>query len=143
MPSPESEDEQTTVQGPDPERLAQAAELVIEASAAMTQAAGHIGADQPILDQARTAQDSALSALTEAIALLQDTSDQQQNGDQQQQQDGGNQQQQAEQARPEETPSQPDLARLLQGVRDREAQRQQQRAEGAVRRAYEPVGKDW
>ena len=109
----------------------------------MTEAAERLSDEPPVLDGARNSQDEALNALLEAIALLQDPQDSPQNGDQQeraeQQQDGGgNEQQQRE----ENGAGATDLARLLQGVRDREARRREERARG-VNRGYEPVEKDW
>ena len=127
---------------PDVERLTQAAELVGEAGGNMSEAAEQLSGAPPALDVAREAQDEALNALLEAIALLQDPQDSPANDDQQaqteqQKDEGGSEQQQRE----TET-STTDLARLLQGVRDREARRREARARG-MNRGYEPVEKDW
>ena len=125
------------------ERMRQAAALVTTASTDMTSAADRLGADEPILDTARESQDRALQGLTEAIALLQDQ--QQQSPDQQQQQPS--EQESGEgQGDPKDNDSrqgQADMAQLLQGVRDREAQRAEERARNAGRAGYEPVEKDW
>jgi hypothetical protein len=128
-------------EGSDRERLTQAAELITGAGVTMNRAAERLADSPPLLDQARSAQDQALNGLLEAIALLQQQQDQAgpQDGDQSQSESGD----QAEQQQPEPE-QQTDLGQLLQSVRDREAQRREDRARNRARQqGYEPVEKDW
>ena len=125
--------------GPDPERLTQAAELVAHAGVTMQDAAATLASAPPALDDTRAAQDDALAELAQAIALLQDDPGAPQKGDQQAQaqQPAG-----ADDAEQEEL-GETDLAQLLQGVRDREAERREERARSQRQQNYEPVEKDW
>jgi hypothetical protein len=87
------------------------------------------------------AQDQAVQALAEAIALLQEDQNTPPTDDPQQQPEDGNQ------GTPQDTANEgsgnSDPAQLLQGVRDREAQRREERAQASARQGYEPVEKDW
>jgi Ca-activated chloride channel family protein len=127
--------------------LAQAAQLVGEASRAMDQGADNM--TQPTLDlkAAREHQDQALKKLLAALALL--VPPEQQSGDQTPQEQSQNEDQQEgqqeQQQQPQEKPSPQagvDAARLLQGVLDREAERRRQNADRQHAR-HEPVEKDW
>ena len=142
--------------------MARAAEQVGEASEEMSGAAQGLASNPPGLPQARAAQERATDKLAEAIALLkqrpsEDRSNQQdQQGQPQaeqqsgQNQDGGESAQPGtnQQASPEPNRSPENMAQLLQGVRDREARRRQQRAEQQAQRAgrgggYDTVEKNW
>ena len=129
----------------DTEKLNEAADLVAEAGTAMNQAATSLNGAPPSLGQARTVQDKALGALIRAIAVLQDGQDQDQNQDQDQDQSGEQQQSPQDEQQPadEQNPDRADLAQLLQGVRDREAQRREARAKTGSQQGYETVEKDW
>ncbi len=129
------------------QKAKQAAELVSEAKQQMTAAHEQLAAKDPKLSDARPPQDAALEKLIEALAQLQppqpnqDQQQQQQDNqqqDQQQQQAGENQQQE----KASQHQDQIDPSRLLQAVRDREAQRRRDRDRrqsiGQV-----PVEKDW
>ncbi|PAY19887.1 hypothetical protein CKO51_08610 [Rhodopirellula sp. SM50] len=129
------------------EKAQKASGLVREATQQMDRASEQLSGDQPQLDQARPPQDLALEKLIEALRELQppqqDQSNQQQN-QQQQQQD--QQQQQSDQNQPqeqnEEQDAQMDPSRVLQAVRDREAQRRRERDQ-RQRAGQIPVEKDW
>ena len=135
-------------QNADPQQLAQmqqiqkqfgeAAKLVGEGGVEMESAHKHLAFKEPLVDQARKHQDQALEKLVEALALLQPPEQNQQQNQQQQQQD---QQQQGDQ---EEQKSEmgTDPARLLQAIRDREAERRREK-ERRAQLAREPVEKDW
>ncbi|MCP4003627.1 MAG: VWA domain-containing protein [bacterium] len=134
--------------GPDAEaqgeadRLRRAAELVLESSTAMGDAKAKLGLAPPELDPAREQQDQALQGLLQALALLQPPSQEQQE-QQEQEQGEGEQEQNAsepEAGEPEESPADP--GQLLQSVRDREAERREQR-EQRRRAGYDTVEKDW
>ena len=125
--------------GPDPERLTQAADFVAEAQTTMNDAASTLTSEAPALDDARASQDEALVSLAAAIEVLQDDQGQSQEGEQQQQ-DGEQGEQESE---PEDGAGETDLAQLLQGVRDREARRREERARDGAQHGYEPVEKDW
>ncbi len=141
-----------------PQRLAEAATHVDTARAQMAGAVQDLQINPPAFADARRAQDTALEELAAAIRLLappeqqqQDDEQQQEQQEQEEQQHGGQQDQQgaqqqqgggqnAEQQQQEQ--QQTDPAQLLQGIRDREAERREQR-DKAARRGYEPVEKDW
>jgi hypothetical protein len=136
------------------EKLRQAAEHVVIAqgemdSAAITlsSAADPAAATPPDFAGARENQDAALVELAKALELLeppqppgeqgQDGDDPQQEQDQEGQQDEPSQEEGQEQAQqPQADPSQ-----MLQGVRDREAQRRREREQGQS--GYDTVEKDW
>ncbi|MEM7164138.1 MAG: VWA domain-containing protein [Planctomycetota bacterium] len=123
------------------QRIARAAELVTAARQEMEQAGFALGSseDEDSLNDGRTHQDTALQQLAQALALLQPPQDQQQQQDQQEQQE----QQQAEQGeQKEEDQASSDPAQLLQGIRDREAERRKDKNDQKNQR-YEPVEKDW
>lgn len=126
------------------QRLGRAAELVAAAREEMNQAAlalqasGEVAppADADALGEGRTHQDTALQQLAQALALLQPPQEQPQQQDQQQQEE----QQQGEDEQKEDEQASSDPAQLLQGIRDREAER---RKEKQKPQRYEPVDKDW
>ena len=140
-PPPENAPPGAPAQRPDPERLEQAAELVAQAGATMNDATARLTDEPPVLNEARSAQDAALVALAGAIELLQPDSQDGEQQQQEQEQQGGDRGEQPPE--PEEGDGETDLAQLLQGVRDREAQRREERARDGVQRGYEPVEKDW
>jgi Ca-activated chloride channel family protein len=125
------------------EQFGKAAKLVGEGATEMESAEKNLAFEEPIVDQARKHQDQALERLAEALALLQppQPDDQNQQNQDQQQQD---QQQQGEdnQEQQEKSEMGTDPARLLQAIRDREAQRSRER-ERRLRTEREPVEKDW
>ncbi|QDV86461.1 VWA domain-containing protein [Planctomycetes bacterium TBK1r] len=129
------------------EKAKKAAGLVRESTQQMDKASEQLSREDPQIDQARPPQDLALEKLIEALRELQppqqDQSNQQQN-QQQQQQD--QQQQQSDQNQPqeqnEEQDAQMDPSRVLQAVRDREAQRRRERDQ-RQRAGQIPVEKDW
>ncbi len=142
-------------QNVDPKQLAQlqqiqqqfgkAAKLVAEGGVEMESAEENLAFKKPIVDRARKHQDQALAKLAEALALLQPPQpDQQNQQNNQQQQDQQQEQQQDEGKQDEKEKSEmgTDPARLLQAIRDREAQRRrEQERRGQFQR--EPVEKDW
>lgn len=91
-------------------------------------------------DGARKFQKDALLALTEAIELLQEKQDKPQSGGDQSQSEQGAARSEEKQ---EATQGPQEIAKLLQGVRDREARRRGERSRNRASAAYEPVGKDW
>jgi hypothetical protein len=94
---------------------------------------------QPDLDRTRTKQDEALQKLFEALTLLNPPQQNQQN---QPQQDASQQSQENRQDRQQDIQQGADPSRLLQAVRDREAQRRRER-DRRQRYEREPVEKDW
>ena len=122
-------------------RFPEAAELVTSAGENMREALSGLESDPPVLGKARQEQDVALAELLEAIALFADP-DQAGSGKQEQSTDDGEQQAQDEQPAPQPDASGSDLAQLLQGVRDREAERRQEHAQDR-QQGYEAVEKDW
>ena len=95
--------------------------------------------EPPAVGAMREAQDTAAQRLAEALALLQPPQPQQEKGEQSQPQpqDGDGEDEEQEEPKPQEA----DPARLLQAVRDREAERR--KAKDRKRAGYEPVEKDW
>ncbi len=141
------------------DRLIKASEHVLEAADRMKDAGESMVTESPERDAIRPAQDDAVRALAQAIALLEPPQqDQQQSGDQgqqgpqqQQQQDGQGEQesqpqgaaQQAEQEEQEEQKADGrDPSQMLQSVRDKEAERHRRR-EGRRQQRYQTVEKDW
>jgi hypothetical protein len=126
------------------ERLGQAAEHVASAQPQMEQAAEGMTEEPPPFETIRGSQRQAVEELAQALALLQPPQSQPNEQDQQDQQGEQQQPEESEQgeegAQPQPAPT--DLGQLLQGVRDREAQRREQRAQ-QQRQGYEPVEKDW
>ena len=136
--------EKVPAAGLDPERLVRAAELVSTAGDTMGGAVERLGAAPPALERAREAQDAALGLLLEAVALLQPPGSAPPSGDEPQQPeqtDAGDEGEPPRKA--EEASGETDLGRLLQGVRNREARRREERARSQARQSYEPVEKDW
>lgn len=146
-----------------PQRLAQAADHVDTARSEMTGATEGLAINPAPFAEVRGHQNAAVQALGEAIRLLtppeqqqqqqqeqqkqdQEKQDQQQGGDdkkeeqqQQQQQQGAAQQKKQDEQDKEEKA---DPAKLLQGIRDREAQRRADR-DKKEKQGYDPVEKDW
>ncbi|MGI6420152.1 MAG: VWA domain-containing protein [Thermoguttaceae bacterium] len=125
------------------ERLGKAAALVAEGGTAMHKAGDALAAEGPRIGDARASQDQALEKLVEALAFLQppqpgeeNQPDQQQEGENQQSQQGAAAQQQ------QSGQDGADPARLLQAIRDREAQRRRDRQQ-RQRYQQDPVEKDW
>jgi len=136
-------------------KLQEAAAFVREATEAMGAARQHLDdaahtddadRDPARFQEGRTSQDQALQKLIEALRRLQppqsqDPKQDPQSGQDQQQQQ---QQQQQDQQKDQQDASSPasDPARLLQKLRDREAQRRKDR-EKRQRGGQDPVDKDW
>ena len=97
--------------------------------------------DEPALDlpAAREHQDVALVELANALELLTPPQQEGDPGDEGEQ-DGDGDQDQQEQQQPQQKP-QADPSQLLQGVRDREAQRRRDRDQSQS--GYDTVEKDW
>jgi len=131
-----------------PQKLAQAAAHVDTARTAMDGATHSLQINPPAFADARSSQTTALAELAAAIQLLAPPDPQQQKQQEEEQQDqqqqGGEQQQQGGQNAKEKKDDQEktDPAQLLQGIRDREAQRRANK-DKAERQGYEPVEKDW
>lgn len=143
-----------------PQRLTDAATHVDNARTSMDTATQHLSINPPAFADTRAAQATALEELAAAIQLLtppgqqqqqdqqkqedgeQQKQDEQQDGEQneggEQQQGGGQNARQDEQDEKEKT----DPAQLLQGIRDREAERRAGK-DKADKQGYEPVEKDW
>ena len=127
--------------GDDAARLARAAAIVLLAADAMTTASAAMTTtpreDEPILE----AQQQTIERLAEALTLLQPPpEDQEQDQKQDQQQNSDDE----ETSDTEEQPNQekdPHGNGLLQGVRDRDAKRQQERQQNVS--GHVPVDKDW
>ena len=129
-------------------RMRQAAEHVATAQAHMQQAATGMSNQQEELPKVLTAvreqQDTAVTELQQALALLQPPQENQnQNQDQNQQQQQSEQQQQNQQQQAEQQQQEIDPRQLLQGIRDREAERRRQQQQRNQKQGYEPVAKDW
>jgi Ca-activated chloride channel family protein len=121
--------------------LNQASELVTAGSEAMKKSATELQKSEVGWKEARDSQKTALAKLNEALALLtppqeqpppEDQPDSDQKKDQQKDQKKDDKQQQSAGS---------DMARLLQAVREREAQRKKDKARQAGEQ--EPVDKDW
>jgi len=128
-------------------RLRQAAVQVTSARDHMEQAAEAIAAEPPTFETIRGHQRQVVEALSAALAALQPPQPEQPDRQQQDQQGQEGQQQASPQAGRDQEDIEPQLApgdagQLLQGIRDREAQRREQRA-GQGHPGYEPVEKDW
>lgn len=137
-----NETEQDAMMKQNAEKAKQAADLVTAAEDQMKIAHQELVAEDAQVAAARPSQDLALEKLAEALRILQppqdDQSDQQQSQDQQQQSTGEDEQQQQQQ----QQQGQMDPSRVLQAVRDREAQRRrekdQRQSAGQI-----PVERDW
>jgi len=128
-------------------RLRRAAAQVASARDHMDQAAEAIAAEPPTFETIRDHQRQAVEVLTAALAALEPPQPEQPNQQQQDQQGQERQQQASQQAGQDQQDTEPqptlgDAGQLLQGIRDREAQRREQRAK-QQHRGYEPVEKDW
>jgi len=125
------------------EDLRRAAEHVLGASTSMEEAESTLGAAPPDADAGRGAQAAALESLAEALALLQPPQEEQ---DQPEDDSGEGEQDQEQQNQPQQEEPQlgdnEDLARALQNVRDREAERQRDRAARQAAES-ETVERDW
>ncbi len=126
------------------EQMKEAAELVASARGAMREAWQALRNESPSLEEARGFQDGAVEKLLEAIALLEppQQNQQEQEQEQEQQQDQGEGEQQPQESKEEKQPQNVDQRELMQGVRDREAQRREEQ-EKKRRGGYQPVEKDW
>ncbi len=125
-------------------KMAEASTYVAAAAADMTNAAGDMLTNPAPLPTVRGDQQSALDNLLQAIALLDPPPPpEQQEGEdeQQEQQEEQQEKQQQEEPQDEQQPN-ADPSQMLQGVRDREAQRRAEQAE-QDRMQYDPVEKDW
>jgi hypothetical protein len=142
-----------------PQRLDQAATHVENARSSMDGAVQSLGINPPAFHDALASQKSALEELAAAIQLLTPPEQQQQQQDQQQQQQQEQQEEQQKQEGGEQQEQQgaqqqggnkdeqsdkekADPAQLLQGIRDREAERRASK-DKAEKQGYEPVEKDW
>jgi len=139
-------------------RLRQATDQVTSARGHMDQAAEAIAAKPPPFEAIRDHQGQAVEALTTALAALQSPQgqeeqkgqerpqEQQQQPDRQDQEgqkgQGGGPRAGQDQPDTEPQPAPGDAGQLLQGVRDREAQRREAHARQR-QRGYEPVEKNW
>ena len=123
-------------------RMREVAEKVLLAEGGMRGASGALAREPADFPQAASDQQLALSALAEALALLEPPQREPQGGEEPQSE--GNSESPSEGAEPEEAaqPAPSDPAQLLQGVRDREAQRRRERARAAAG-SEETVEKDW
>jgi Ca-activated chloride channel family protein len=142
--------------GAERDRIRKAAEHIALAQLAMVDASESLEAETEPLAPAQDAQTRAVDELNAALALLsppppppeqgdqeqdesQSEDDSQEDGEEEEQGDGG------AEASPEdaEEESMDDLSQLLQGVRDRDAERRREQDREEQRRRTEPVGKDW
>ncbi len=142
-----------------PERMRRAAEHLASAQLSMREANRDLADDERSLDPAHAAQQIALEELKAALELLSPPpQDQPPSEDPEQQQD---QEEKDEESEPEAqnpqdessgasenqeaTGEQPmgDPSQLLQGIRDREAERRRERERDQERRRSQPVDKDW
>ena len=132
-------EEQALGAGEQKPALDDAARLVNDASTAMDTAAKSMTEPTTDLTDTQAAQEAARSKLEEAIARLEppkdNSSDEQEQG--QDSTDGG----QSQTAGPQDRGTGGNMEQLLQGVRDREAERRRARAQRQS--GYAPVEKDW
>ncbi|WP_149495129.1 VWA domain-containing protein [Roseiconus lacunae] len=146
-PPPEAPEQQQRAMQESAQKSLRASELIGEGSEFMNQAKGDLANETEARPDPTDVQTKALQKLLEALQELQPPPDQaqqeqsqQQNQsqqDQQQDQDQQQQEQQQQQAQPQLDPS-----RILQAVRDREAQRRREREMNLGTRQA-PVTKDW
>jgi hypothetical protein len=141
--------------GAERDRIRKAAEHIALAQLAMVDASESLEAETEPLAPAQDAQTLAVDELNAALALLspppppeqgdpeqdesQSEDESQEDGEEEEPGDG------AAEASPEdaEEESMDDLSQLLQGVRDRDAERRREQDREEQRRRAEPVGKDW
>ena len=128
-------------QAPQAESLRSAAEKLATAQEKMQEAETTLAQSPPEFPQTEEAQQHAVEALRQALALLSPPPQANPNGQEApskaSEQKQGEGEPSPQQAKPHADPSQ-----LLQGVRDREAQRREKQ-ERSRHGAYEPVEKDW
>ena len=130
----------TPTQQPSPEAFTDAAKLVDQASTEMGTAEQGLRAEPIAWAGAQASQGQALELLQAALKRLQPPNQ----DDEQQQQDSEQQQQQQQDSGEEQNQrdaTQNDASGLLQGVRDREAARREERRN--QRQRYAPVEKNW
>jgi len=133
------------------DRIRKAAEHVALAQLAMGDAGESLGAESGPLTPAQEAQTLAVEELNAALALLSPPPPPEESQPQQDesQSDDESQEAEGEQASGEsgsedaDEESMGDPSQLLQGVRDRDAERRSARDREATRRRMEPVEKDW
>jgi hypothetical protein len=115
-----------------------------ERGEAVTEEANEDSADgrHPQLDQARQYQNTALEKLVEALAVLEPPQPEQQQ-DQKQENQQSDQSEGQPEKKPDQQPAGLDPSRLLQAVRDREAQRRRNNRDGHGRLQQDPIDKDW
>ncbi len=120
-----------------------ASKLVAEAAENMQSAVTKMSEKPADLSSTRNNQDQSLEKLAAAITLLEPPQqNEQQQNEQQQNEQQQNEQQQDQQNGDQQEPQQIDPRRLLQAVRDREAQRRREKSkQNQVRRGL--VEKDW
>ena len=124
-------------------RLGQAADVVLLAAEAMTTAADALIASPLAEDSIQNSQQQAVERLAEALQLLTPPSDSQQNkpGSDDRDQQQAPQHANSDNQEQENNGDPGSMSRLLQAVRDRDAQRQQKRHQHTA--GYMPVEKDW
>ena len=129
---------------PQTEQWIAAAEKVVAAQNKMNEAATHLSHSPPEFVPINAQQKQAVDHLQEALTLL--SPPDKQSGEskgQKQSSDPGQEKQAGEQGAPQQPPKpDADPSPLLQGIRDREAQRREEQG-GSRQGAYEPVEKDW
>ncbi|MEE3329228.1 MAG: VWA domain-containing protein [Myxococcota bacterium] len=126
------------------ERLRRAAEHVVSAQLAMQAAAGALDDPDAPLAPVPDHQSSAIQELQKALAALEPP--QQQNEQNEQEKQEQQQEEQDEQPQPGENTEperEQDPAQLLQGVRDREAERRRERERRDAASRNQPVDRDW
>lgn len=124
--------------------LSQASELVTAGSEAMKKSAAELQKSEVGWKEARESQKTALAKLNEALALLTPPQDQpppenQPDSEQKKDQQKDQKDQQKDQKQQQSAGS--DVAKLLQSVREREAQRKKDKSRQSSEQ--EPVDKDW
>ena len=126
------------------QRIRLAAEHLLLAHDSMREATTSLKSEAPVREEARGHQDIALAELTRALEQLVPPEQRPQDPQSGQDRDGEEPQEQELDAKNPQQPDSRDLdpAQLLQGVRDREAQRREER-ERRARSGYETVEKDW
>ena len=128
------------------EKIQRAGQLVSDAKLKMDNVVYMMTRDEIPLDDIGPQQKAASKNLIQALALLEPPQQQQEQDQQQQEQDQQQQEQdqQQQEQNQQQQQEQGNLNQMLQGVRDREAQRRQDQKEKQKRSSgYEPVEKDW
>ena len=121
-----------------------AAEKVSTAQHKMTEAADKLAQSPPELVKVNTDQEQAVEALQQALAILSPPQQQQNDpkGQKPSAQQGQEKQDGGGKPPPQQDDANADPSQLLQGIRDREAQRREQQGK-SQHGAYEPVERDW